>query len=322
METTAVRTTEYEISAANAIGQFLVDAYGTSMRIRSGDDDRHLFRHRRTEAGAFALEVACQSADLEFEVEPLNTIVVTRTTTSRLERDAGGAHRRYGTGQLFVMSHPDQPYTARWMPGEIQNCIIDPAQLARVAVTASTRRVEPARFTSLDAGTPALAAHWWATRSYVADLLANPEASAAPLVIASAGQLLAAATLATFPNTAVTDPGIQDRRDASTQTLRRAVAFIDEHAADNISVADVATAANVTIRAVQLAFRRHLDMTPMQYLRRVRLNHAHHDLITADPATATVTTIAYQWGFTSPSRFAALYRQAYGITPSRILRRD
>jgi AraC-like DNA-binding protein len=63
-------------------------------------------------------------------------------------------------------------------------------------------------------------------------------------------------------------------------------------------------------------------MTPMEYLRRVRLNHAYHDLITADPATETVTGIAYRWGFTSPSRFAALYRRAYGIAPSRTLRRD
>jgi AraC-like DNA-binding protein len=301
--------------------QFLVDAYGTSMRIRSDGDDRHLFRHRRTEAGAFALEAAYQSADLQFEVEPLNNVVVTRTSTSRLERGSDGAHRRYDTGQVFIMSHPDQPYTARWMPGEIQNCIISPALLAGVAATTPAKRIEPIRFTSLDPRTPALAAHWWATRSYVADLLANPEAAAAPLVIASAGQLLAATTLATFPNTAFTDPSIEDRRDASTQTLRRAVAFIDEHAADNISVADVAAAARVTTRAVQLAFRHHLDLTPMEYLRRVRLNHAHHDLMTADPAHVTVTEVAYHWGFTSPSRFAALYRRAYGVAPSRTLRR-
>jgi AraC-like DNA-binding protein len=321
MDTTAVRATEYEISDADAIGQFLIDAYGTSMRIR-GDDDHHLLRHRRTEAGAFATETAYQSADLEFDVEPLNSVVVTRASTSRLERASGGAHRRYGAGEVFLMSHPDRPYTARWMPGELQNCIIDPALLARVAATAPTSRFEPIRFTSLDPLTPMLAAHWWATRSYVADLLANPEATAAPLVIASAGQLLAAATLATFPSTAFADPSITDRRDASTGTLRRAVAFIDDHAADNICVADVAAAAHVTTRAVQFAFRRHLDMTPMEYLRRVRLNHAHHDLITADPATQSVTAIAYQWGFTSPSRFAALYRRAYGIAPSRTLRRD
>src|ERR1700751_4263765 len=118
MKTTAVRATEYEISDADTIEQFLVGAYGASMRIRT-DDDRHLLRHRRHDAGAFAAEPPYQSADLEFEVEPLNKIVVTRTSPSRLERASDGAQRRYDVGELFLMSEPDRPYTARWMPGEL-----------------------------------------------------------------------------------------------------------------------------------------------------------------------------------------------------------
>jgi hypothetical protein len=43
--------------------------------------------------------------------------------------------------------------------------------------------------------------------------------------------------------------------------MRRAVAFIDEHAHEDIAAADIAAAAGVTIRSVQLAFRRHLDST-------------------------------------------------------------
>jgi AraC-like DNA-binding protein len=35
----------------------------------------------------------------------------------------------------------------------------------------------------------------------------------------------------------------------------------------------------------------------------------------------TVTAVAYRWGFASSSRFAAYYRQAYGIHPSAMLRR-
>ena len=53
-------------------------------------------------------------------------------------------------------------------------------------------------------------------------------------------------------------------------------------------------AAHVTIRAVQLAFRRHLDTTPADYLRRVRLDRARHDLIAADPARDSITAVAYR----------------------------
>ncbi len=33
-----------------------------------------------------------------------------------------------------------------------------------------------------------------------------------------------------------------------------------------------------------------------------------------------MTVIAYRWGFSSPSRFAPYYRDAYGMLPSRTLR--
>jgi AraC-like DNA-binding protein len=318
METTTVRTTEHELSHPDAIERFLALAYGTSVRVR-GAGDRRLLRHRRHDVGPYAIEAAYQSDDLELEMEPLQRILVTRTSTSRLERTSNGFHRCYDVGELFFMSEPERSCKARWLPGEIQNCMIDPVLLARVACAAPARRPEPIRFTSLDPQTPAGAAHWWATRSYVAGLLTNPEA-AAPLLIANAGQLLAAATLATFPNTAVTDPTVEDRHDAHPGTLRRAIAFIEEHAQQDVAVADIAAAAHVSVRAIQLAFRRHLDTTPVQYLRRTRLSRVHDELRKADPATTTVTAVAGRWGFYNPSRFTALYRQAYDITPSQTLR--
>jgi len=100
-------------------------------------------------------------------------------------------------------------------------------------------------------------------------------------------------------------------------TVRRAIAFIEQHPDADISVADIAAAANVSIRAVQFAFRRHLDTTPMDYLRTVRLDRAHHDLLTTNPSLGD--TIAARWGFHHHSRFAARYRHAYGVTPRHTL---
>jgi AraC-like DNA-binding protein len=216
--------------------------------------------------------------------------------------------------------YPDLPYTSRLQPGEFTNCLLDLTELAKVAATAPGRRPQPIRFTSLNPVSAAAAAQWWNTRSYATDLLDKP-AAATPLLLASMAQLLAAATLTTFPNTALTDPTIEDRHDAHPASLRRAVSFIDANAHRPISPADIAAAAHVTIRALQLAFRRHLDSTPTGYLRRARLEHAHHDLRTADPSTgATVTAIAARWGFVDHSRFSAEYRATYGVTPSQTLR--
>ena len=42
--------------------------------------------------------------------------------------------------------------------------------------------------------------------------------------------------------------------------------------------------------------------------------------LAADPDRDSVTAVAYRWGFSSPSRFAAYYRRSYGVTPSHTLR--
>ena len=108
---------------------------------------------------------------------------------------------------------------------------------------------------------------------------------------------------------------------AASDTVGRAVAFIEERARDDIGIADIAAAAFVTIRAVQMAFRRRLGTTPLGYLRRVRLEHAHGQLLSADPSDGTtVTAVAADWRFTSASRFTAYYRAAYGIPPAQTLR--
>ncbi|MEU6847369.1 helix-turn-helix transcriptional regulator [Streptomyces sp. NPDC046716] len=95
--------------------------------------------------------------------------------------------------------------------------------------------------------------------------------------------------------------------------------FIDEHAVRGISIADIDAGAHVTVRAAQLAFRPHLDTTPREYLRRVRLHRAHQDLLAGEPGHETVTAAAYRCGFANPSHFTAYYRQAYGIPPSHTL---
>jgi transcriptional regulator GlxA family with amidase domain len=104
------------------------------------------------------------------------------------------------------------------------------------------------------------------------------------------------------------------------RTLRRAIAFIHENAHQDIGLSDIAAAIDVTPRSVQYLFRRHLGTTPLEYLRRVRLDRAHRDLQAADPAVDTVMAIAGRWRFGHAGRFSIAYKKAFGHPPSRTLR--
>ena len=114
--------------------------------------------------------------------------------------------------------------------------------------------------------------------------------------------------------------------DLCTPATRRSrsvarCAFIDEHAGDPITLDEIAAAARLSPRGVQAAFRRHLDTTPLAYLRGVRMERAHRDLQGAEPGDGvSVATLAAKWGFTHLGRFAVDYRRRFGTYPSQTLR--
>lgn len=103
-------------------------------------------------------------------------------------------------------------------------------------------------------------------------------------------------------------------------TVRRAIETIEERVDQHLTVAEVADAVGVSVRSLQEGFRRHVGISPMAYLRDLRLAGAHRSLSAAAPDSTTVTAVAYRWGFTHLGRFAAAYHRKYGVPPSRTLR--
>lgn len=134
---------------------------------------------------------------------------------------------------------------------------------------------------------------------------------------ASAFRMLSLVAVDVFGITAAmpTPPG----QGAGAATVRRARLFMDENAARTISIEEIAAAAYVSVRGLQYAFRRQLGVTPLTYLRGVRLDAAHAELRASDPATTTVREIALRWGFAHLGRFSAVYSETYGELPSRTL---
>lgn len=108
--------------------------------------------------------------------------------------------------------------------------------------------------------------------------------------------------------------------DIAPRLVRAAVDLIEAHAAEPLTVEDIAEAVGISVRALQEGFRRALDNTPTGYLREVRLRKVRAALQAADPATDNVTDIALRWGFAHAGRFSVQYRQRFGESPSVTLR--
>jgi transcriptional regulator GlxA family with amidase domain len=160
------------------------------------------------------------------------------------------------------------------------------------------------------------------------DVLAPVSGEAAGLALREAARELAVAVLVAFPTNVVESlehgtpaAGVETADQAEPAVIRRAVEFIEAHAQRDIGVAEIAEAARLGVRGLQVAFRRHRDQTPLEYLRQVRMQNAHRDLQSADAAEgATVAEVAARWGFSHPGRFAVEYRRQFGRHPSETLR--
>jgi AraC-like DNA-binding protein len=105
----------------------------------------------------------------------------------------------------------------------------------------------------------------------------------------------------------------------SRTPVHRAVEAMRDDPSQPFTPTTLARLAGASTRTLHDGFRRHLDTTPMAYLRLVRLQRAHDELRAAGPHATTVAAVAHRWGFTHVSRFSQAYREVYGRAPGATL---
>lgn len=269
----------------------------------------------RTRIGSLNVDDIEYSYDLQYAVEPLDTILLCRVRKGAIEdHQPGHQPEIFTTGEAAAIGALDgTAYTGFVHRANFTAISIDRSLLSEVAATASGG--EPVRLISSAPVSADASQHIVDVIDHVRHTVMNSPSAQAPFLAGTVARYLAATMLTAFPNTAAIEPNITDRRDCTPVLLRRAIAFIDENAHIDISSADIATATGVTPQALLNMFRLHRDCTSMEYVRKVRLHHAHLELVASDPETTRVTDIARRWGFHDIGIFMRRYVQAYGGEP-------
>ncbi|WP_292557605.1 helix-turn-helix domain-containing protein [Mesorhizobium sp.] len=150
------------------------------------------------------------------------------------------------------------------------------------------------------------------------------------------GRVAAGSVLPEQPPTAimeylgvVADAFAGDRRGTGTAAsvkrhIRQASAaedFIRAHIREDIPIVRLCKEIGVSRRQLEYAFRSTFAVTPLEFIRALRLNEARRLLTTARSNGLSVTTIAMDVGVTHLGRFAANYRLFFGESPKETLRR-
>jgi AraC family ethanolamine operon transcriptional activator len=88
-----------------------------------------------------------------------------------------------------------------------------------------------------------------------------------------------------------------------------------------LTIGELCTALHISRRTLNHAFARVLGVTPVAYMRNVRLHRVRAELQSSPYKITTIANVATKWGFWHMSLFSRYYRELFGECPNETLER-
>jgi len=107
--------------------------------------------------------------------------------------------------------------------------------------------------------------------------------------------------------------------DYVSETITKAIKFIEQHFTEDISVKDIASTVFVSKYHFIRMFKKHTDITPYAHIIKLRILYATHLLTNS---IHSVELIGDKCGFKSPEHFIRLFNKYIGCTPSKYRQRS
>jgi AraC-like DNA-binding protein len=93
-----------------------------------------------------------------------------------------------------------------------------------------------------------------------------------------------------------------------------------KHMDHTMTVASLAKSYNISIKSLQNSFKSLFGLKPNQYMRLLKLNLVHHELLKSNSSDTSVMRVAQKWGFVHMGRLSHYYRELFGENPSVTLK--
>ena len=303
--------------------EYLSDAVARHRLTYLGPDHRLDLRHRRAGLGQVVFNALQFGGNVRVDAPDFPDYYLLQFMLEGGCRVRQAGHCYDMTAGSIAVINPRQPFEKSWSPSGRQLMLRIERRLFDRELIAWTGR-EPRGPIEFDQSrTFAFAEAATLTRvvrMLCDDLRGGSSALDHPLIRDRFASTLASALLIGLPHNHIRAIEAAEKPIAPA-SVRRAERFIEENATNAVGLTDVARATGVSARALQQAFRRFRDTTPMAQLRALRLERARRALADAGRDGGSVTSVAAEQGFGSLSRFEANYKARFGEPPSETLRR-
>jgi AraC-like DNA-binding protein len=280
-------------------------------------------RHNRVRMSQLGLNVLTYGAEVDIDPgERGDFYMLLLPLQGQAVTECAGRSAVLDPGTMGVL-HPRQRTSMHWGP-DCEMVLLEVPRPVLEDVVGATPLTRDGQLTlALPRATPSVGA-WWQS---VLDMTHNlhqfgDQWLAQPQVQRAMEGFLVAGLRMLFSDPDMPPPMAQPLSANSHRALLRALDYIQAHASDRLTVADIASAACVSPRTLEAAFRRRYDQSPLAYVRGVQLDRVHETLRSARAGQrgVQVTDVALENGFTHMGRFAGYYRKRFGCTPTQTLK--
>ncbi len=269
--------------------------------------------------GGVSLNRLKYGAEVDIEPGPLEDFYLIQMPLAGHARIASGSQQIDSTPELASVLSPTESTVMRWSADCDQLMVRIERQLVDRAISAQLGRPAPeaVRFQLGFAWRDC--APWRCLLQYLSQCASQPfDAAQYRLMVGQIEQLVVSTLVGAQAHDA-------DQLKAARRTtvlprhVRRVEEYLREHVAEPISADQMALIAGVSLRSLYAGFREYCGVSPLQYLRNLRLDGARQTL-SGEP-DSNIASVAMRWGFGHLGRFSMEYKERFGESPSQSVRR-
>lgn len=269
--------------------------------------------------GGVSLNRLKYGAEVEIEPGPLDDFyLIQMPLTGHALITSGNQHIGSDPDIASVLS-PSDSTVMRWSADCDQLMVRIDRMLVDRAIGALSGRLEPETVRFQLGFRWRECVPWRCLVQYLNECASHPfDAAQYRLMVGHIEQLVVSTLVGTQPH---------DMREAKVprcaavlpRHVKRVQEFLRANATEPITADQMAIVAGVSLRSLYAGFKQYCGVSPMQYLRELRLEAARNALL--NEPDCNIASIAMRWGFGHLGRFSIEYKQRFGESPSQTLRR-
>ncbi len=267
--------------------------------------------------GGVSLNRLKYGAEVDIEPGPLDDFYLIQMPLSGHALITSGKQQVASDHDVASVLGPSDSTVMRWSADCDQLMVRVDKALVERAIGALSGRLEPETVRFQLGFRWRECAPWRCLVQYLSDCASHPlDASQYRLMVAQIEQLVASTLVSAQPH---------DMREAKSvrcvavlpRHVKRVQEFLRANAGEPVTADQMAQVAGVSLRSLYAGFKEYCGLSPLQYLRALRLDGARQALLT-EP-NCHIATVAMRWGFGHLGRFSSEYKERFGESPRESL---